>query len=289
MRWILSGICLLAALTACLPAAQAQQPEETVTPQDPAVSQAELELKARQNLQAQQDFDSGLAAFEQGSYAKAIDYFRNAIYLDESLATMARVQIALAYAKQYKPGSRDPENRRMAEQAIAQYREVLEQDPRNLESLKGIATLYTQVGDYEGARGAYQELIEYTSDDPEPYYLTGVLDWTVAYADTQYRKSAAGLKVDDPLVRPDDQKLCGEIGEANADRIEEGLKMLQLANERRPDYEETFTYFALLYQRKADMACGDAEARARSLKLMTEWTDKALAAKNKKDGTGKTP
>jgi tetratricopeptide (TPR) repeat protein len=289
MRWIFSGICLMAALSACLTASQAQQPEEMVTPQDPAASQAELELKTRQHVQARQDLDAGLAAFHQGNYAKAIDYFKNAIYLDESLATMARVQIAQAYAKQFKPGSRDPENLRMASQAIAQYREVLDQDPRNLESLKGIATLYTQTGDYEGTRGAYQALMEYTSDDPEPYYLTGVLDWTLAYADTQLRKSAAGLKVDDPLQRPEDQKLCGEIGEANTERVQEGLKMLQLANEHRPDYEETFAYFALLYQREADLACGDAEGRARSLKLMAEWADKALAVKNKKDGSGKTP
>lgn len=288
MRWILLGIGL-AALTACLPASRAQQPEEIVTPQDPAASQAELELKAQQHVQARQDLDSGMTAFQEGRYAKAIDYFKNAMYLDESLATMARVQIAMAYAKQYRPELRDPENLRMANQAIAQYREVLDQDPRNLESLKGIATLYTQTGDYEGARGAYQALIEYTSDDPEPYYLTAVVDWTVAYADTQQRKSAAGLNVNDPLLRPEDQKLCGEISEANSERVAEGLTMLQMANERRPDYEETFTYFALLYQREADLACGDAAARARSLKLMTEWTDKALAAKNKKEGTGKTP
>src|SRR5258708_23786421 len=140
MRWILSGICLLA-LTACLPASQAQQPEEMVTPQDLAASQAELELKTRQHVQARQDLDAGLAAFHQGRYEKAIDYFKNAIYLDENLATMARRQIALAYAKQYKPDPRDQKNLRIAPQAAAQYRETVDQDPRNLANLTVLATL----------------------------------------------------------------------------------------------------------------------------------------------------
>jgi hypothetical protein len=283
-RWSLPGICLLVALSAPL---SAQQPDDLVTPQDPAASQAELELKAEQHVQARKDLDSGLAAFQRGDYARAIDFFKNASYLDESLATTAKVQIAMAYAKQYKPGSQDPENLRMAQQAIAQYGEVIDQDPRNLESLKAVAVLNMQIGDFDGARRAYQALIEYSSDDPEPYYLTGVLDWTLAYTDTQRRKAAAGLKVDDPL-RPEDEKLCGEISEANAGRVQEGLQMLQSANERRPDYEDTFPYFALLYQREADLACGDAEARARSLKLMAEWADKDLAAKKKKETPGKS-
>jgi tetratricopeptide (TPR) repeat protein len=281
MKWILRATCLALALSACAPVLCAQQPE------DDTAAQAELELKAHQQLQARQDLDAGMAAFQSGNYAQAIDHFKNAIYLDESLATDAKLQIALAYARQYKPGAQDPDNLRMAQQAIAQYREILEQDPRNLESLRGISSLYTQMGNFAEARDSYLQLLEYTPDDPQPYYLVGMIDWTMAYADTERRKSAVGLKVDDPLERPEDQKLCGEISDANQMRVQEGLKMLRQANERRPDYEETFAYFALLYRREADIACNDKAARASSLKLSAEWADKALAAQKKKESPGK--
>jgi len=62
---------------------------------------------------------------------QAIDHFQQAVTLDPSLIN-ARLYLATAYAQQYVGGVDTPDNIRMAEQAIDQYKQVLQADPRNI-------------------------------------------------------------------------------------------------------------------------------------------------------------
>lgn len=271
------------AVLLCSTAALAQDPEGEPLPQ-----QTEMELKAQQRIQAREALDSGITALETRSYEQAIEHFKNAIFLDDTL-NAARVQMAIAFTRQYVPGNTSAENLRMARQAIEAYKEALQQDSRSLESLKAIGKLYIQTGSYGEAIDTYKQLIEITSDDPEPYFMVGLIDWTLAYSDTEKRKSAAGIQTDDYLESPEVQKLCSDLNEINQPRVQEGLRMLQAAIERRPNDEESFAYMALLYRREADLACNDVKARNRSLALSQEWADRALSARKKKDAsTGKT-
>ena len=257
-------------------------------PDDEAAQRSDLELKAQQRVQAREALDAGMTAFQSRNYQQAIEHFKNAVFLDDTL-TAAKVQMALVYTQLYVPGNQSADNLRMVHQAIQEYQEVLQQDSRSLESLKGVGKLYMQTGDFGAAIETYKRLIEITSDDPEPYYLVGVIDWTLAYGDTERRKSAAGFKVDDYMESPEVQKLCNDLNEVNQARVQEGLRMLQAAIERRPDYDDAFAYMALLYRREADLACNDLQARTKSLKLSEEWADRALASRKKKEaGTGKS-
>ena len=65
--------------------------------------------------------------------------------------------------------------------------------------------------------------------------------------------------------------------------VDEGMKMLQTAIDKRQDYDDAMAYMNLLYRRKAnDMTCDDAQSRADYVKTANEWSDKAMAARKKK-------
>src|SRR5512146_309975 len=92
-------------------------------------------------LQAQQPADprsaartalnQGVAAYKQARYEEAISAFRKAASLDPDLI-VAHLYLATALAQQYIPGDREddtPDNKAYAEQAIAEYRRVVDGNP----------------------------------------------------------------------------------------------------------------------------------------------------------------
>ena len=90
----------------------------------------------------------------------------------------ARLYLATAFAQQYIPGVDAEDNNRMGQNAIDQYKAVLERDPKNINSVKGIAYLYLQMKKFDDAKTYYRKAIELDPNDPEPYYSVGVIDWT---------------------------------------------------------------------------------------------------------------
>src|ERR1051326_4865685 len=115
-------------------------------------------LKARDNL------NKGVQAYKNAKYEEAIERFRDAVNLDPSLVN-ARLYLATAYAQQYIPGSGTPENIKFAEQAIDEFKKVLETNPpreAQVGSLKGIASLYFNMKKMDEAKNYYRSE-EYTS------------------------------------------------------------------------------------------------------------------------------
>jgi len=191
--------------------------------------------------------------------------------------------LATAYAVQYVPGVNTPDNVRNAELAIEQYKNVLEHDPQNLTSLKGIAFLYMQEKKFDDSREYYKKAIEADPNDPEIYYSVGFVDWTATFQDAAALKSGAGLKVDDELKGKENQKYCDQMRAKDGATVEEGMKMLQTAIDKRQDYDDAMVFLNLLYRRKAnDMTCDDAQTRAEYVKAANDWSDKAMAARKKK-------
>jgi tetratricopeptide (TPR) repeat protein len=232
-------------------------------------------------LKARDQLNQGVRSYRDSNYEQAIEHFKNATLLDENL-NVAKLYLATAYAQQFVQGVDTPEMNRIAQQAIDEYKLVLQNDPQNINSLKGIATLYTQMKKFDDAREYYQKAIAADPNDPEAYYSVGVMDWLAAYKDTGDRKAKVNLKVDDELKNKSDQKVCEDIKANNEARVDEGLKMLRTAMEKRQDYDDAMAYVNLLYLRKADMACGDPQAKAENKKLSEEFSDRAMAARKKK-------
>ena len=93
--------------------------------------------------------------------------------------------LATAYVSLYIPGVETKDNLLVANQAIEQCQHVLESDaPANskINSAKGMAYLYLNMKKFDEAKAYYQRASGLDSNDPEPYYSIGVIDWTLCYA-----------------------------------------------------------------------------------------------------------
>jgi tetratricopeptide (TPR) repeat protein len=174
-----------------------------------------------------------------------------------------------------------PENIRMAEQAIDQYKQVLQADPKNINSVKGIAYLYLQMKKFDLAKEYYKKASELDPNDPEPYYSIAVIDWTQTYQPRQEERAKLGMKAEESLATKD-KKVCATIREKNSANIQEGIDNLTKAIQLRPDYDDAMAYLNLMYRERADVQCDDTAARAADLKSADEWVDKTMATKKAK-------
>ena len=156
---------------------------------------------------------------------------------------------------------------------------MLQKDPKNVNSIKGIAYLYLQMKKFEDAKDYYRKAITLDPNDPEAYYSVGVIDWTQAYQPRMEERAKLGLRPDEPLK---DKKLCVKLRDENGNVIQDGLDNLNKAIQLRQDYDDAMAYMNLLYRERADRECDQPEERAADLKTADDWVDKTMAAKKAK-------
>jgi tetratricopeptide (TPR) repeat protein len=229
-------------------------------------------------LRARDQLNKGVQSYKNTRYEEAIDHFQQAVSLDSSLIN-ARLYLATAYAQQYIPGADTEDNNKMAQQAIEHYKAVLERDPKNITSLKGIASLYFNMKKLEESKQYHRKVSELDPNDPETYYSIGVIDWTESYQPRMEERAKLGLKPEEPLK---DKKVCASLKQKSSASVQDGIDNLTKALQIRPDYDDAMAYLNLLYREKADLECVDPAARAADLKTADEWVDKTLAIKKEK-------
>jgi tetratricopeptide (TPR) repeat protein len=229
-------------------------------------------------LKARDQLNKGVQSYKNAKYEDAIAHFQRAVALDPKLLN-ARLYLATAYAQQYIPGADTPENNRMGQQAIEEYKKVLQMDPKNTNSVKGIASLYFNMKKFDQAKEYHEKAKQLDPNDPEEYYSIAVIDWTQSYAPRQEARASLGLKPDEPLK---DKKVCESVRDKNEPKVDDGIQNLQKALQLRPDYDDAMAYLNLLYREKADLECGNPGARAADLKMADEWVDKTMATKKMK-------
>jgi tetratricopeptide (TPR) repeat protein len=229
-------------------------------------------------LKARDQLNKGVAAFKNARYEQAINNFKEAVADDDSLLN-AKLYLATAYAQQYIPGVDSPDNLQNANAAIDQYKSVLQQDPKNVNSIKGIAYLYLQMKKFDDAKTYYHKAIDLDPNDPEAYYSVGVIDWTQAYQPRMEERAKLGLRPDDGLK---DKKVCAKLRDQHGAIIQDGLDSLNKAIQLRQDYDDAMAYLNLLYRERADRECDLPDQRTADLKTADEWVDKTMAAKKAK-------
>jgi tetratricopeptide (TPR) repeat protein len=229
-------------------------------------------------LRARDQLNKGVQSYKNAKYEEAIEHFKQAVDLDPTLIN-ARLYLATAFAQQYIPGADAPDNNKFAEQAIDQYKAVLNADPKNVNSVKGIAYLYLQMKQFDKAKEFYRKATELDPNDPEPYYSVAVIDWTQTYQPRMEERAKLGLKPEEPLK---DKKVCASLKDKNMTNIQEGIDNLNKALQLRPDYDDAMAYMNLMYRERADVQCEDPAARAADLKTADDWVDKTLAVKKAK-------
>jgi tetratricopeptide (TPR) repeat protein len=240
-------------------------------------------------LRARDKLNKGVEAYKAGQYDAAIDDFRSARELDPNL-TNAQIYLATAYASQYIPGAPSPENIRNGDEALKEYKVILDQDPNNLSAIDGVGSiLYNMAGTpYDPARlqeskTYHQKHIQLDASAPEPYYWLGVIDWTLAYhanrdAREEYNKTAKKtLKENDPLP----PKQTSDLAAQNGTIVDEGMTAIKKAMELKPDYDDAMAYLNLLYRQKADLETSP-DARAEDLKQADDLVDQVKAIKQKR-------
>jgi len=250
-------------------------------------------------LKARDLLNKGVNAFKAGQSDAAIEDFKRSTELDPSLM-MARVYLATAYASLYIPGAPSPENKARGDQAITEFKNILEIDPNNLTAIDGIGSLLFQMAGtppvnekgFEESKTFHQRHIQIKPDDPEPYYWIGVIDWTLAWRGNaamrlDYNKNNIKKQVhdDQPLPAPVRTDYTAKYGPL----VDEGIADLQKAISLKPDYDDAMAYLGLLYRRKADMV-ESADERASLEKQADDLLEKIKEIKQKRlDQQQQTP
>jgi tetratricopeptide (TPR) repeat protein len=229
-------------------------------------------------LKARDQLNKGVQAYKNARYEEAIEHFQSAVNLDPSL-TMTHMYLATAYAQQVVPNSDTAANKALADHAIAAYKDALQIDPNNVNAIKGVAAIYFGQGKADDAKAWQQKVLAVDPKDPEAYYTIGVIDWNKA------RKNSLQVLADNGLTdKPDGnpglpKKACEQLAAQNGPLVDEALDSLHKAIDLRPSYEDAMAYINLSYRRKAEIECGNADARKADIQQADDWTQKALGAR----------
>jgi len=241
-------------------------------------------------LKARDELNKGVAAYRDGKYDQAIEFFKDAKDNDPTL-TNARLYLATAYATQYIPGAPSDENVRMGEAAVKEFQDVLTADPNNISAIDGIGSILFNMAGTPYTPARFVESKTYHSrhialkpEDPEPYYWIGVIDWTLTYRSNLVTRGTWRLAHPGKLLK-DDEPMPPDVRDAytkeNGQLVDEGMDALKKALVLRPDYDDAMAYLNLLLRRKADEATTPGE-RASLLKQADDLVEKAKEIKQKK-------
>ncbi len=238
-------------------------------------------------LRARDQLNKGVTAYKNAKYEEAIDHFQQSVALDPKLIN-AKMYLATAFAQQYIPGADTPDNNKMAEQAIEQYKHVLDMPntarEQKVNAAKGVASLYYNMKKFDDAKKYNHMVSELDPNDPDPYYSIGVIDWAECYQPRMEERAKLGLKPDEELnpKNKDQKKACEQLKTQNWPLIQEGIDNLNHAIQLRPDYDDAMAYLNLMFREKADVECDDLATRQEDLKTADHWVDQTLITKKAK-------
>ncbi|HTJ29584.1 MAG TPA: tetratricopeptide repeat protein [Acidobacteriaceae bacterium] len=239
-----------------------------------------VSLTGCDKLKARDQLNKGVDAYKAGKYEESVRHFQQAEQLDPQLAN-AKAFLATALSQNVVPGLTTPDNLKVAQQAIDTYQQTLQQDPNNIISMKGIASLYFNIKKLDEAKDWQKKVLQADPKDPEAAYTIGVIDWTQARVNlmkiTDNQDDGAGnAKL---LVKTK----CSDVKAQNGPLVDEALKYLNQAIENRPSYDDAMSYMNLVYRRKADVDCGDDDARKADVAAADDWGHKALGTRKENE------
>jgi tetratricopeptide (TPR) repeat protein len=226
-------------------------------------------------LEARDQLNKGCEAYKSGHYDEAIEHFQESMQLDPNLP-MAKTYLATALAQNVVPGMNTPENMKTAHQAMDIFKQVLAQNPNDVNSIKQIAGIYFSIKDLDNAEIWQKKVLAIDPKDPEAAYTIGVIDWTKAHMNKLNALQAAGLNDDGKGNVKAPKKIMEPLAKENAPLVDEGLQYLNMAIANRPNYDDAMQYMNLLYRNKADVDYGNPTAVAQDLAQAEDWTHKAM-------------
>ncbi|WP_420238740.1 tetratricopeptide repeat protein [Telmatobacter bradus] len=237
-----------------------------------------LTMSGCNQLAARDQLNKGVEAYKSAHYEEAIGHFQKATQLDPKLP-MAKTYLATALAQNVVPGLDTPENMKSALQAVDLFKEVLDKDPNDINSIKQIAGIYYSVKKTDEAREWQKKVLEKDPKDPEAAYTIGVIDWDLAHKNVLSVLGAAGLSDDGNGNPKAPKKVMDDLKSKNAPLVDEGLQYLNMAVGNRQNYDDAMAYLNLIYRRKADVDFGNAGAVKSDLASAEDWRTKAMGVR----------
>ncbi len=247
-------------------------------------------LSGCSKLKARDKLAQGVQAYKNGLYDRAIADFQEALQLDPGL-TVAQLYLATAYQTQYIPAAPSEENKRMADEAIRQYEDILSRDPNNLSAIDNMGSLlYNMAGTpfspetFEKSKQYHLRHIALSPNDADPYYWVGLIDWTLAWHANQQLRSDYNHAHATKQIH-DDQPLPPDLRDQYTTKwqatVEDGISSMKKAIDRRADYDDAMAYLSLLDRQKADTVSNPSE-RDDLIKQADELLDQVKQIKQKK-------
>jgi tetratricopeptide (TPR) repeat protein len=234
-----------------------------------------LAMSGCNQLAARDQLNKGVEAFKNGHYDEAVEHFQKATELDPNLP-MAKMYLGKALEQNVVPGLTTPDNLKTANEAMDIFKQVLAQNPNDVNSMKEIAGIYFSIKDLDEAAIWQKKVLSFDPKDPEAAYTVGVIDWTRAHENKLKALQAAGLNDDGKGNVKAPKKVMEPLAQENAPLVDEGLKYLTMAVDNRPNYDDAMQYLNLIYRNKADVDYGNAAAVADDLAKAEDWTHKAM-------------
>ena len=249
-------------------------------------------------LKARDELNKGVAAYRDGKYDQAIEFFKDAKDNDPTL-TNARLYLATAYATQYIPGAPSDENVRMGEAAVKEFQDVLSADANNISAIDGIGSILFNMAGTPYTPDALRGIqdLPHEAHRPEAGRSRAVLLDRRHRLDAHLPREPGNARQPGaspiPASRSRTTIRCRPMfattyTKENGQLIDEGINDLKKALELRPDYDDAMAYLNLLLRRKADEAATPDE-RASLLKQADDLVEKAKEIKQKKMETPAKP
>jgi len=247
-----------------------------------------LSVSGCDQLKARDQLNKGVEAYKSAHYEEAIGHFQSATQLDPNLP-MAKTYLATALAQNVVPGLNTAENLKTAQQSIDIFKQVLDKDPSDVNSLKQVAGIYFSIANpsdnakwldnLTNAKAWQQKVLAVDPKDPEAAYTVGVIDWMEAHSNLLAVLQGAGINDDGEGNQKAPKKIMEPLKAQNGPLVDESLKFLNQAVTNRANYEEAMTYLNLDYRAKANVDYGDTAAVKADLATAQEWTSKAMSTR----------
>ena len=237
-----------------------------------------LSMSGCRQLEARNELNNGVEAYKSAHNEEAIGHFQRAVQLDPRLPT-AKTYLATALAQNVVPGLTTPENVTTANQSIDIFKQVLAEDPNDVNSMKQIAGIYFSIKNFDSAKDWQKKVLAVDPKDPEAAYTIGVIDWTLAHMDLLKVLQAAGFNDDGKGNVKVPAKVMAPLAQQDAPLVAEGLQYLNQAVANRPNYDDAMSYLNLIWRSKANTDYGHVADVNEDMTQAEKWRTDALGTR----------
>ena len=195
--------------------------------------------------QAREYLNRGVKAFTNQQYSNAVEYFEKSMELAPGMEE-PRMYLATAYMLQFVPGSPDPGNIQMAENAIKTFSEIVdlseEKGNPNINAMLAIASIRYQMKDMEQTKDWCNRVLKVKAITDDANRLKAEAHYRIAVVLFDYIHERTGVLGE----RVENMEPQGKLQILST--IEEGLSHLDEAIKLRPDYYDAMMYQNLLWR-----------------------------------------